>query len=1102
MNRKNKTLWILQEHQCQHFEINKTQYLDSFYCKIKKENLVLYFKNTKYIIPANQTISLKNQYFYYETKSRHWNCKKIESNYIFGRQELLENHPWISQQQFKIENGILTHMGKNPTYVNGKQSEICQLSAGDEIVVHNCIIYYFKHWIICSHTLKNQDILQYDAAIKKTYKQKKMQPISYTIYELERFAYERETPEIPLFQTISSSSMMLISTFVGIFIQIQMQPERVHDILWMSITSLSMAITCIAFGCISRSTQNKRNKQQKEKEESQYKKYVNDTLQKSKEQLYLKNGNFTIERNQWNELDTSLCNRFETTFQIPIQIHTVQESLLILPEVKYNQVQSSIYQYLLQIKKQSFVQVYTWKYFESGKKTWIQTSRYQDVFIRFAWTCPQWKWIWIGNVEERYTWHPICMSEHQRLWIKTKQDLPLLHKLSEVPCVLCVLEPEFLEAIPESFKKNLVYISEKKTAEPFEVIYSGLDLNPCTIDILRNPPLKKTNSGLHWNHTFAIENMYDLSIQNIRKNQKSLQIPIGFYEREIITLDLNDAHGLVAGTTGSGKSEFLTSLLFQLCIRYSSKNVQYILMDFKGGAFSYAFEQFSHCAGVVTNLDQGEMERFQKSLQSEIEKRQKKMSKFLKCHPNQTAHIDTYNQYEETMTHLFIIVDEFAQLKTMYPDLLQYLKEIARIGRSLGIHLILSTQKPSGIVDEQIWANSKFKICFKVQTAMDSREVLMHDKAYYFESSGQFCLQCENKEKYGISLYSQEEINAEHVKHWEYASQKKTIPIQNEKVCEYLTKQLNLVHESRQWIIQPSLQRIESSHTAMIDIPGRQTVQPLKFPYGEVYLVLIHDSHARNQWQQMISSEYENTYIWNEHVKKDSCWHLLQKEENLTLILTDAQYIELFHKKNIRLFYVCESYSSMQNHSFSYKFASSWNDIESMQNIFHRYQMDYQKYPYGWVQQRDEIYWMKWKTQINEQRQKIQPCLSIQTKMTKERYHKFFHTLVVGYEKESMLPLVCTRNEPWLFLYKDESKEKEINRLIQLWSVEDQKNIQVCNIHNFQTSFVQCENIVWFGYGSQEYTHLLNKKMIFEESSLTMWKANQVYKGEPLLWSE
>ena len=499
MNNKNRTLWIIREHQCQHFEIGKNQYLNSIYCEIKKESLVLYFKNKKYLVPANQTVSIKNQYFYYETKNRHWNCKKIESNFTFGRQELIENNPWISQQQFTIENGILTHTGKNPTYINGKQIETYTLTAGDEIVVHNCIIYYFKDWIICSQTLKNQDDLQYPAAIKKTYKQRKMHSISPVVYELEHFANEREVSEISLFQTISTSSMMLISTFVGIFIQIQMQPERIHDILWMSITSLSMAITCIGFGCIQRSTQNKRNKQQKEKEESQYKKYVNYTLQKSKEQLYLKNENFNIERSLWNTLDNTLCDCFETTFKIPVQKSIIQESCLSLPEVKYNQMQSSMYQYLLEIKKQSFVQVNTWNYLEPGKKTWIQTSRYQDVFIRFAWTCPNWKWIWIGKVEERYTWHPNCMLEHKRLWIQTIQELSLLHSVTEIPCILCVLEPEFLEAIPESFKKNLIYICEKNTIEHFDIIYSGIDMDPCTMIHLRKPPQKKAKKVLHSN---------------------------------------------------------------------------------------------------------------------------------------------------------------------------------------------------------------------------------------------------------------------------------------------------------------------------------------------------------------------------------------------------------------------------------------------------------------------------------------------------------------------------------------------------------------------------------------------------------------------------
>ena len=76
------------------------------------------------------------------------------------------------------------------------------------------------------------------------------------------------------------------------------------------------------------------------------------------------------------------------------------------------------------------------------------------------------------------------------------------------------------------------------------------------------------------------------------------------------------------------------------------------------------------------------------------------------------------------MSHLFIISDEFAELKAQQPDFMDELISTARIGRSLGVHLILATQKPSGVVNDQIWSNSKFRICLRVQDKSDSMDMI------------------------------------------------------------------------------------------------------------------------------------------------------------------------------------------------------------------------------------------------------------------------------------------------------------------------------------------------------------------------------------------
>ena len=95
----------------------------------------------------------------------------------------------------------------------------------------------------------------------------------------------------------------------------------------------------------------------------------------------------------------------------------------------------------------------------------------------------------------------------------------------------------------------------------------------------------------------------------------------------------------------------------------------------------------------------------------------------------------------EPLQHLFIISDEFAELKTQQPEFMTQLVSAARIGRSLGVHLILATQKPSGVVDDQIWSNSKFRVCLKVQERADSMDMLKRPDAAELTDTGRFYLQ-------------------------------------------------------------------------------------------------------------------------------------------------------------------------------------------------------------------------------------------------------------------------------------------------------------------------------------------------------------------------
>lgn len=145
------------------------------------------------------------------------------------------------------------------------------------------------------------------------------------------------------------------------------------------------------------------------------------------------------------------------------------------------------------------------------------------------------------------------------------------------------------------------------------------------------------------------------------------------------------------------------------------------------------------------------MERFFMSMNYELEKRQRL---FLAA---KVADINAYNE-THTLSHLWIFVDEFAQLKTRFPQFMSQLQEIARIGRSLGIHLVLSTQKPLGIIDDQVMSNTSWKACFHVNNVQDSREILQNEKAYTLKNPGDMVLQTKNESIECKSFYLQSHI--------------------------------------------------------------------------------------------------------------------------------------------------------------------------------------------------------------------------------------------------------------------------------------------------------------------------------------------------------
>ena len=288
---------------------------------------------------------------------------------------------------------------------------------------------------------------------------------------------------------------------------------------------------------------------------------------------------------------------------------------------------------------------------------------------------------------------------------------------------------------------------------------------------LSNIQIKYTTSGKNalpdvypFLEMFNVGNIEQLNIEQRWRSSNStlsLRTPIGIDSTgRIIYLDAHEKfhgpHGLIAGSTGSGKSEFIITYILSLAINYHPDDVAFVLIDYKGGGLAGAFQKknikLPHLIGTITNIDKIGLQRSLDSIQSELRRRQIEFNNARNITEEGTIDIYKYQKLyhdgivKEPIPHLFIICDEFAELKQQQEEFMEELMSVSRIGRSLGVHLILATQKPAGVVNEQIRSNSRFGVCLKVQTKEDSIDVIDRPDAAFLRGQGQFYIQVGNDE--------------------------------------------------------------------------------------------------------------------------------------------------------------------------------------------------------------------------------------------------------------------------------------------------------------------------------------------------------------------
>lgn len=283
-------------------------------------------------------------------------------------------------------------------------------------------------------------------------------------------------------------------------------------------------------------------------------------------------------------------------------------------------------------------------------------------------------------------------------------------------------------------------------------------------------------SGIDFMEMYGVRSLEELGVQNRwikNRPYESMGALVGVKEGgKPCFLDIHEKyhgpHGLVAGTTGSGKSETLQTYLLSLAINFSPDDVAYFIIDYKGGGMANLFHRLPHMVGAISNLSGNQVQRALVSIKSENRRRQRMLNEAGVNNINSYTRLYKEGSIPEPMPHLLIIVDEFAELKREEPDFMKQLISVAQVGRSLGVHLILSTQKPAGTVDENIWSNSKFRLCLRVQDVQDSKDMLKKPDAAYLTHPGRCYLQVGQDEVYALfqsgysgAAYQEEEQNTQ-----------------------------------------------------------------------------------------------------------------------------------------------------------------------------------------------------------------------------------------------------------------------------------------------------------------------------------------------------
>lgn len=1034
-------LYIIQNDSIQWQFINSLKPLYSFQFEYKKNKIYIYSNSKIYHLESGKSIQINNVLFYFG-KTTYIQICSINNLCTLGRNKentIQIEDSRISSFHTRIENGVLYDLDSlNGTFVNSSKVKTKILKVGDEIFIgFHRFVYLDNYLVYESYIKKDLNVDIHDnlpIMIPKQSYYSKDKPIIKK-YDIEVSQMLMEVKKGSLLQAIGPSVMIASSSFISSFALSMLKQNDHMSMISSFVSSMTMSFVFVIYGLWNRSHQYKEQLNQKNKDQSLYISYL-------KEQEELLNKDFKEFQTDMDVYRDEFINSFHTEKE-KMYVGEVKELWCSFQEkqIRYDQKKD-----ILITKRQNLISLFHKDIFQpqyvSKGVYWLKSNGLEIIENYLWYSNDQRKIVWIGKfLDTHFFFYKRCMVNKQFLY-------------NVEPCAQDIVITNDFGYDP-SLSSLTLYIGKETPS-----FHIDQEIEFAKVDFL---PIKRRRIIMNYEME-RLHNFYMDFIETnpIRNQQIQFCVPIGMDKnRKLNYFDFKEfgPHGLVAGMTGSGKSEWISFVIMMLAWYNAPENFQYILIDFKGGAFGQALYDLPHCAGLVTNLDKNSMNRFFYSIQYELEKRQQMFRKAM-C-----SSIEQFNEKFE-LAHLWIIVDEFAQLKLKYPQMMNQLQEIARIGRSLGIHLILSTQKPLGVVDDQIWSNSGWKACFRVNSIQDSKEVIQSEAAYELENAGEFVLNARDTVMVQ-GFWLREPLN-----HLAWSE----VDIVNNELRSYfrdskcfideIKDKLLRLNEKRTWILLPL--KIHDGAWGMIDVCAQQKQIPIRFEEctsiytqnNEVIYSIIDYFYKENV-------AIYGTYAFEEYVDFSFVQaRYFDSLKDCICIVTSLNGFDLSRiDKSVKVIYVLDEPIFIPTVK-PLQIACDLSSKDGIREYFSTYQIPSYTNIAKIQNQLCEVFYLKKRKE------------ELKTKETRV-VDLHLKSGFLGFDEKDDKPVYVDSTRKCLILYLQDSVKEEVTFLsrqltdVSVFKMDD-------HLLNSDTFICDCyeSQILWIGYGFNEYAYGLKRKMI------------------------